>query len=136
MRLPEAPQGISIELRDSMPSWKRRQMQEALIRNAPRRRVRAPGDGEQLRLTRTALPLRLAWALTVHRSQGMSLGKLAVHLEKAFGPGMVYVALSRCTSLAGLQVVNMSAPKCDADVKRYYSFIEAEEAWLAAAHRR
>jgi ATP-dependent exoDNAse (exonuclease V) alpha subunit len=55
-------------------------------------------------LTRTALPLRLAWALTVHRSQGMSLGKLKVHLQGAFGAGMVYVALSRCTSLAGLQV--------------------------------
>jgi ATP-dependent exoDNAse (exonuclease V) alpha subunit len=61
-------------------------------------------DSEKLRLTRTALPLRLAWALTVHRSQGMSLSKLAVHLKDAFGAGMVYVALSRCTSLTGLQV--------------------------------
>jgi ATP-dependent DNA helicase PIF1 len=61
-------------------------------------------DSEKLRLTRTALPLRLAWALTVHRSQGMSLSKLKVHLQHAFQAGMVYVGLSRCTSLAGLQV--------------------------------
>ncbi|KAF6250527.1 hypothetical protein COO60DRAFT_1465293 [Scenedesmus sp. NREL 46B-D3] len=96
-------------------------------------RVKVRSDSEELRLTRTALPLRLAWALTVHRSQGMSLGKLKVHLQRAFAAGMVYVGLSRCTSLAGLQVVGeVKPPQCDEDVRRLYKFIEQEEAWLAA----
>ena len=50
----------------------------------------------------TQIPLRLAWAVTIHKSQGLTFDKLIVDAAQAFAHGQVYVALSRCTSLDGL----------------------------------
>ncbi len=47
-------------------------------------------------------PLRLAWAITIHKSQGLTFDKLIIDAENAFANGQVYVALSRCTTLQGL----------------------------------
>lgn len=47
-------------------------------------------------------PLRLAWAITIHKSQGLTFDKLIIDAENAFTNGQVYVALSRCTTLEGL----------------------------------
>lgn len=47
-------------------------------------------------------PLRLAWAITIHKSQGLTFEKAIIDAGKAFAPGQVYVALSRCTNLEGL----------------------------------
>jgi len=47
-------------------------------------------------------PLKLAWAITVHKSQGLTFEKIIADLGEAFAPGQVYVALSRCTSFPGV----------------------------------
>ena len=51
----------------------------------------------------TQMPLRLAFAMTIHKSQGQTFERCVVH-SKVFGPGMLYVALSRCTTFDGLTV--------------------------------
>jgi len=47
-------------------------------------------------------PLRLAWAITIHKSQGLTFEKAIIDVGDAFAPGQVYVALSRCTTLDGI----------------------------------
>lgn len=69
----------------------------------------------------TQLPLRLAWAVTIHKSQGMSLDAAEIDLSKAFTPGMGYVALSRVRSLEGLYLTGLGgeAFRMDEDIRQF-----------------
>jgi hypothetical protein len=61
------------------------------------------------------IPLRHAWAITVHKSQGMSLDEAVIDLSKAFTYGMGYVALSRVRSLDGLHLVGFTPESLQLD---------------------
>lgn len=52
--------------------------------------------------TFSQIPLRLAWAITIHKSQGLTFNKAVIDAGRAFAPGQVYVALSRCRTLEGV----------------------------------
>jgi PIF1-like helicase/Helix-turn-helix domain/HRDC domain/Helicase len=56
--------------------------------------------------TFSQFPLRLAWAITIHKSQGLTFEKVMIDAGAAFSSGQVYVALSRCTSLGGIVLVS------------------------------
>ena len=59
-------------------------------------------DGDTVLATVKQVPLRCAWAITIHKSQGMTLDRAVMDLRRTFAPGMGYVALSRVESLDGL----------------------------------
>lgn len=65
-------------------------------------------DGDKKRASITQIPLRLAWAITVHKSQGMTLDAARIDLRKAFVEGMGYVALSRVKALDSLSLLGIN----------------------------
>lgn len=74
----------------------------------------------------TQVPLILAWAMTIHKSQGLTLDKISCDLSDAFSPGQVYVALSRARSLEGIFIKSINFEKIFADSKavRFYRDLE------------
>lgn len=74
-------------------------------------------DGGKILAQITQVPLRLAWAITVHKSQGMSLDAAEIDLRNAFAYGQGYVALSRVRSLAGMKILGLNAQALVVDPK-------------------
>ncbi len=72
---------------------------------------RADGKLEQESLgSFSQYPLRLAWAITIHKSQGLTFEKVMIDAGSAFSSGQVYVALSRCTDLEGIVLLSKIPP--------------------------
>ena len=74
--------------------------------------------------TYSQLPLRLGWAVTIHKSQGLTLDNVLIDLGAgAFAPGQTYVALSRCRSLTNIKLakpIRMSDVEVDRGVLQFY----------------
>ncbi len=85
--------------------------------------------------TFSQFPLKLAWAITIHKSQGLTFERVIIDAQSAFAHGQVYVALSRCTSFEGIVLrsqIAYSSVKTDSVVKNYSK--DAEENAPDEAH--
>ncbi|HMJ47901.1 MAG TPA: helix-turn-helix domain-containing protein [Ferruginibacter sp.] len=71
-------------------------------------------------------PLRLAWAITIHKSQGLTFQNAVIDAEKAFAPGQVYVALSRCTTLEGIVLKTKISPDSLRSDERIVTFTKRQ----------
>lgn len=74
--------------------------------------------------TFTQYPLKLAWAVTIHKSQGLTFDRAIIDVKRSFAHGQTYVALSRCRTLQGLVLVNPVSPSSiinDTSVHRFYN---------------
>jgi len=76
-------------------------------------------------------PLQLAWAITIHKSQGLTIDRVHVDFARTFNDGMIYTALSRVRSMDGLHVDNFHLEKlsCSSEVKMFFDGKHPASPW-------
>lgn len=86
--------------------------------------------GDEVVASLEQIPLTLSWALSIHKSQGMTISQIEVSLKDIFEDGQAYVALSRVTSLAGLVITEdfpKTAIRTNPDVVSFYQSLSLVE---------
>ena len=81
----------------------------------------------QVKGTFEQFPLRLAWAITIHKSQGLTFDRAIIDAGRSFAPGQVYVALSRCRTLEGMVLSSPILPRAIINDYRVDDYIAAQE---------
>jgi hypothetical protein len=79
-------------------------------------------------------PLRLAWAVTIHKSQGLTFDRAIIDIGASFAAGQTYVALSRCTSLDGIVLRTRVAPDCVMTDAHAVDFSKTEKSEVELQH--
>lgn len=115
---------VTIELEDGE--------ERTIFRRRWERKVKEQVDGEWDEVTKASyeqMPLALAWAISIHKSQGQSFERVHIDASSIFAPGQLYVALSRCRSMAGISLENEVSPRqfwCNRDVLEFFNNVELD----------
>uniref|UniRef100_H0X2J4 ATP-dependent DNA helicase PIF1 n=1 Tax=Otolemur garnettii TaxID=30611 RepID=H0X2J4_OTOGA len=135
--LPLSPAGLTVGLLTSSSGLPQVRFLCGLTEVIRADRWTVQATGGQL-LSRQQLPLQLAWAISIHKSQGMSLDCVEISLGRVFASGQAYVALSRARSLQGLRVLDFDpmVVRCDPRVLHYYATLRRSRGLSLVRGRR